>query len=116
LLSLTPHFIGNIRVFCRVRRDDRVNCVLQFPDQKGLGTPIELVVPVLKDNADKKKFEFDRVYSPDATQDDVFADTDAIMTSCVDGYNVCIMAYGQTGSGKVRVWHCCFIETVRRTQ
>ena len=22
------------------------------------------------------------------------------MTSCLDGYNVCIMAYGQTGSGK----------------
>jgi len=22
------------------------------------------------------------------------------VTSCVDGYNVCILAYGQTGSGK----------------
>ena len=22
------------------------------------------------------------------------------MTSCLDGYNACIMAYGQTGSGK----------------
>jgi hypothetical protein len=30
----------------------------------------------------------------------VFEDTEPILTSCVDGYNVCIIAYGQTGSGK----------------
>jgi kinesin family protein C2/C3 len=30
----------------------------------------------------------------------VFEDTDALITSCVDGYNTCILAYGQTGSGK----------------
>ncbi len=30
----------------------------------------------------------------------VFEDTKPIITSCVDGYNVCILAYGQTGAGK----------------
>ena len=30
----------------------------------------------------------------------VFEDTKPIITSCVDGYNVCIIAYGQTGAGK----------------
>lgn len=30
----------------------------------------------------------------------VFEDTCPIITSCVDGYNVCILAYGQTGAGK----------------
>jgi len=30
----------------------------------------------------------------------VYEDTKPIITSCVDGYNVCILAYGQTGSGK----------------
>ena len=30
----------------------------------------------------------------------VFEETCPIVTSCVDGYNVCILAYGQTGSGK----------------
>lgn len=30
----------------------------------------------------------------------VYEDTRPIITSCVDGYNVCILAYGQTGSGK----------------
>lgn len=33
-------------------------------------------------------------------QEDVFAETLPVITSCVDGYNVCILAYGQTGSGK----------------
>lgn len=30
----------------------------------------------------------------------MFAGTVPVITSCVDGYNVCILAYGQTGSGK----------------
>ena len=30
----------------------------------------------------------------------MFQDTKPIITSCVDGYNVCIIAYGQTGAGK----------------
>ena len=30
----------------------------------------------------------------------VYEDTKPLVTSCVDGYNVCILAYGQTGSGK----------------
>lgn len=33
-------------------------------------------------------------------QEDVFEGTLPVITSCVDGYNVCILAYGQTGSGK----------------
>ena len=30
----------------------------------------------------------------------VFEEVKALVTSCIDGYNVCIFAYGQTGSGK----------------
>ena len=30
----------------------------------------------------------------------VFEETKNIITSCADGYNVCLLAYGQTGSGK----------------
>ena len=30
----------------------------------------------------------------------VFADTQPLIRSVLDGYNVCIFAYGQTGSGK----------------
>jgi len=31
---------------------------------------------------------------------EVFADTQPLIRSVMDGYNVCIFAYGQTGSGK----------------
>lgn len=30
----------------------------------------------------------------------VFQEIDPLITSCIDGYHVCIFAYGQTGSGK----------------
>lgn len=40
------------------------------------------------------------MFSPASTQKDVFAETRDLVTSCMDGYNVCIFAYGQTGSGK----------------
>ncbi len=30
----------------------------------------------------------------------MFGEVEPLVTSVLDGYNVCIMAYGQTGSGK----------------
>lgn len=30
----------------------------------------------------------------------VFQEIEPLVTSCIDGYHVCIFAYGQTGSGK----------------
>jgi len=30
----------------------------------------------------------------------IYADVSPLVTSVLDGYNVCIFAYGQTGSGK----------------
>lgn len=30
----------------------------------------------------------------------MFEEIRAIVTSCADGYNICVLAYGQTGSGK----------------
>lgn len=66
---------GNIRVFCRVRADDRVTCVMQFTDATASdnlgGTPTELVCPNPRDTREKKKFEFDVVYNPSHTQEDV---------------------------------------------
>jgi len=35
----------------------------------------------------------------------VFQEVQALVTSCIDGYNVCIFAYGQTGAGKT-AWGC----------
>ncbi|XP_074533962.1 uncharacterized protein LOC141796633 [Halichoeres trimaculatus] len=82
---------GNIRVFCRCRKSSSSSsCVEKTDDQE--------VVVIQKGG--RKKFQFDKVYPQTSTQDDVFAGTLPVITSCVDGYNVCILAYGQTGSGK----------------
>ena len=43
-------------------------------------------------------FEFDRVFGPESTQEQVFGDVAQLVTSVLDGYNVCIFAYGQTGA------------------
>ena len=39
--------------------------------------------------------EFDQVFKPDSTQEEVFAHVKPFATSFLDGYNVCIFAYGQ---------------------
>ncbi|CAH1799654.1 unnamed protein product [Owenia fusiformis] len=99
---------GNIRVHCRVRP------LLDFDrgsqDVKTLGrvgSQSEVVVHVLDDenvciktSKQTKAFEFERVYSPLENQDTVFEEVQPMLTSLLDGYNVCIMTYGQTGSGK----------------
>ncbi|XP_067933165.1 kinesin-like protein klp-3, partial [Watersipora subatra] len=83
---------GNIRVFARCRFDPRTRCILNFPNDEDI---------TLNDvRGNKQTFTFDRVYSPETSQEQVFEETRAIITSCVDGYNVCIIAYGQTGAGK----------------
>ncbi|KAK8517415.1 hypothetical protein V6N13_127595 [Hibiscus sabdariffa] len=71
---------GNIRVFCRCR-----------PHSK-----------------EEISAGFGQVVDFDAAKDgdlgiltvDVFADALPLVTSVLDGYNVCIFAYGQTGTGK----------------
>ncbi|ETL81798.1 hypothetical protein L917_17932, partial [Phytophthora nicotianae] len=48
-----------------------------------------------------RTFTFDRVFSEDASQNDVFEVVGAPITrACLEGYNGTIFAYGQTGSGK----------------
>jgi len=46
------------------------------------------------------RFEYDACFSEAASQEQVFDQVRPLVTSFLDGYNVCIFAYGQTGSGK----------------
>lgn len=47
-----------------------------------------------------KEWQFDQIFMPESTQEKIFEDTNNLVQSAVDGFNVCIFAYGQTGSGK----------------
>ncbi|XP_029147408.1 kinesin-like protein KIN-14C [Arachis hypogaea] len=91
---------GNIRVYCRIK-----------PFTAGAKEKQSIIEHIGEDNlvvANPSKqgkdalrsFKFNKVFGPDATQADVYADIQALTRSVLDGYNVCIFAYGQTGSGK----------------
>eukprot|EP00038_Savillea_parva_P020003 m.30168 g.30168 ORF g.30168 m.30168 type:complete len:961 (+) comp4673_c0_seq2:146-3028(+) len=83
---------GNIRVFLRVRKDDRGPNITQYPSDS------EVILPDLR--GEPVMLDFDHVYGCDSRQEDIFENVKPVILSCVDGYNVCLMAYGQTGSGK----------------
>ncbi|KAJ7483610.1 P-loop containing nucleoside triphosphate hydrolase protein [Mycena latifolia] len=114
---------GNIRVFCRVRPllpseaegdAEGAGAQIAYPDaslsypsgQKEIvlsSTGAEREWDAGMGNKPRKEvwgFGFDRVFTPTATQADLFAEISQLAQSCIDGYNVCIFAYGQTGSGK----------------
>ncbi|XP_018590623.2 kinesin-like protein KIF25 [Scleropages formosus] len=103
---------GNIRVHCRVRPILPFDGGLSCPAYVFGSALSEQVIRAISDdtilvNSSKagsstvnKMFDFDRVHGPEDTQDAVFEEVRPLLTSLLDGYNVCIVAYGQTGSGK----------------
>ncbi|KNA11104.1 hypothetical protein SOVF_138290 [Spinacia oleracea] len=100
LYNIVQDLKGNIRVYCRVRPF--------LPGQaNGFSTVdkieegnITLLNPAKYSKDGKISFNFNKVFGPAAAQDQVYADMQPLVRSCLDGYNVCIFAYGQTGSGK----------------
>uniref|UniRef100_A0A7N0TZ82 Kinesin-like protein n=1 Tax=Kalanchoe fedtschenkoi TaxID=63787 RepID=A0A7N0TZ82_KALFE len=93
---------GNIRVFCRVRPllpEDDASMeakAISFPTSgETAGRALDLA-----QNGQNLSFTFDKVFTPDVSQEDVFVEISQLVQSALDGYKVCIFAYGQTGSGK----------------
>ncbi|XP_075268044.1 kinesin-like protein KIF25 isoform X2 [Opisthocomus hoazin] len=104
---------GNIRVHCRIRPllpfDTAAGHSVSQDRQRNISEEVAyaaddetvLVRCSRPGHASiNKTFQFERVYSASESQDTVFEDVAPLLTSLLDGYNVCIMAYGQTGSGK----------------
>ncbi|KAK6242988.1 hypothetical protein QUC31_009397 [Theobroma cacao] len=91
---------GNIRVYCRVRpflngQSNSLSSVDNIDD-----STIAIITPSKYGKEGRKSFTFNKIFSPSVTQAEVFSDTQPLIRSVLDGYNVCIFAYGQTGSGK----------------
>lgn len=98
---------GNIRVFCRVRpplstSERRETSIFTYNDMDP--GQIEVSEPTLSVRGEKQvrkyEFNYDRVFGPETTQDDIFEELSQLVQSALDGYSCCVFAYGQTGSGK----------------
>ncbi|RZC13532.1 Kinesin-like protein KIN-14J isoform D [Glycine soja] len=92
---------GNIRVYCRIRPflpgQSQSHTTIEFVGDDG-----ELIVgnPLKQGKENRKLFKFNKVFGQATSQGEIFKDTQPLIRSVLDGYNVCIFAYGQTGSGK----------------
>ncbi|XP_051144568.1 kinesin-like protein KIN-14S [Andrographis paniculata] len=91
---------GNIRVFCRnrpLKEDEIANGSTSVLDHDSCQ---ENELQIICSDSSRKQFKFDHVFRPEDDQEAVFLQTLPVVTSVLDGYNVCIFAYGQTGTGK----------------
>ncbi|XP_024533955.1 kinesin-like protein KIN-14E [Selaginella moellendorffii] len=91
---------GNVRVFCRCRPLNASEASASSVSVVEFDSARENELVIRAGTNPKKLYKFDRVFTPEDDQPEVFADTSPVVVSVLDGYNVCIFAYGQTGTGK----------------
>ncbi|CAJ2501420.1 Uu.00g042730.m01.CDS01 [Anthostomella pinea] len=103
---------GNIRVIARIRpaavdaaEEDVVDFGEHLPGDFSdkwakLRIPVERKTVTGTIATDLKNFEFERVFGPEATNEDLYDEVSDLAMSAVDGRSVCIFSYGQTSSGK----------------
>lgn len=101
--------MSSIKIFLRVRPDPKRRPIDQrfSVDHKFDSSSIKFHVDrrsesdVINNSVENYNFNFDRVFEPKASQEDIFnmVAKDCVL-SALDGFNSTIFAYGQTGSGK----------------
>uniref|UniRef100_A0A803P6Z3 Uncharacterized protein n=1 Tax=Cannabis sativa TaxID=3483 RepID=A0A803P6Z3_CANSA len=99
LYNMVQDLKGNIRVYCRIRPSFNAEATTVI-DYIGEDGSLVLLDPSKPGKDGRRVFNFNRVFGPISSQDEIYKDTQPLIRSVMDGYNVCIFAYGQTGSGK----------------
>lgn len=101
LHNLVQELKGNIRVFMRARPPTTKELEQFGPDAVCINFPPcsdENEIRLVNEKGREKTWEFDALFGLDSKQEDIFSEVSALVTSVLDGYNVCIFAYGQTVS------------------
>ena len=102
---------GNLRVYCRVKPPSNPNdSFITYPEISKLSssTPSSseannnISIMEIKNTQSNQTFAFtfDRVFTENSTQIEIFSEIKQFIQSALDGDNICIFAYGATGSGK----------------
>ncbi|KAL4583214.1 hypothetical protein LXL04_007781 [Taraxacum kok-saghyz] len=91
---------GSIRVYYRIRpllpgQENRPTHVDYTDDET-----VTIIIPTKSGKEGRKASMFNKVFRPSSTQAEVFTDTQPLIRSVLDGFNICVFAYGQTESGK----------------
>ena len=100
----TEEAVGNVRVICRFRplndKEKEMSnsvCANFYPDRQTVG----IMTTTTHESAAPMKFTLDYVFTPDATQAEVYeVAAKPIVESVMQGFNGTVFAYGQTSSGK----------------
>lgn len=95
LLNELQDIRGTVRVYCRPKpctsAPGKGKSIVKIPTHDIL---------VLNEDTAPMSFKYDRVFSPGASQHEVFSELEEPLISSLDGFNVTMLAFGQSGSGK----------------
>lgn len=97
LLNSLQDIRGTVRVYCRPKPIDFLPGTVQ--PKSVLTIPTHDIL-VLNEDTSPISFQYDRIFSPGASQCEVFSELEEPLISSLDGFNVTLIAYGQSGSGK----------------
>lgn len=94
LFNLVQELRGNIRVFCRCRppSDRELSNTVEGQAAVCVSFPEDAMVRVANDRQKEREWEFDQTFGFDASQEEVYVEVSPLVTSVLDGYNVCIFA------------------------
>lgn len=82
---------GKIRVLVRIKQSSEYNNkYLEFADKQ----------IIINRHKETYNSSFDKIFSPNDNQEDVFNELSALVNQLIEGENICILAYGATGTGK----------------
>ncbi|PON53900.1 Kinesin-like protein [Parasponia andersonii] len=86
LYNMVQDLKGNIRVYCRIRPpfNAEAKSVIDFIGEDG---SLVLLDPSKSEKDGRRVFNFNKVFGPTASQDEIFKDTQPLIRSVMDGYN-----------------------------